>query len=157
MGTSMLERSAQHSMVESLSHSLADTYVVYLKTQNFHWNVVDSRFQSLHKLFEEQYEALADAVDEIAERIRMLKGRAPGSMREFLSLTQLKENDRMFSGDDMIRHLMKDHEKIIDFLHKAIAEATKANDDGTADLLIQRIRAHEKMAWMLRAHLADRE
>ncbi|MBN9377929.1 MAG: DNA starvation/stationary phase protection protein [Chlamydiales bacterium 38-26] len=139
--------------VEILSLLLANTYVLYLKTQKFHWNVVDQRFYSLHKMFEEQYEQLAEAIDVIAERIRMLEHPTPATMKEFLKLATLKETDNVPGAQQMIRTLVNDHEQIIREIRPKIAELTELHDDGSADMLIGRIREHEKTAWMLRSHL----
>lgn len=139
--------------VEILSLLLANTYVLYLKTQKFHWNVVDQRFYSLHKMFEEQYEQLAEAIDVIAERIRMLEHPTPATMKEFLKLATLKETDNVPDAQQMIRTLVNDHEQIIREIRPKIAELTELHDDGSADMLIGRIREHEKTAWMLRSHL----
>lgn len=139
-------------IVEELSQVLANTYIIYLKTQNFHWNVIDERFFFLHKMFEEQYEQLAEAVDVIAERIRILGHPTPASMREFLNLCTIKESKNHPSGQDMIRILVDDHEQIIREIRPKIAVFTDLHDEGSADMLIARIREHEKNAWMLRSH-----
>lgn len=141
-------------IVQDLSHILANTYVVYLKTQKFHWNVIDERFYSLHKMFEEQYEQLAEAIDIIAERIRMLEHPTPATMKDFLKLATVKETETYpSSGQQMIRILVNDHEQIIREIRPKIAEFTELHDDGSSDMLINRIREHEKIAWMLRSHL----
>lgn len=136
-----------------LSRLLADTYVLYVKTQNFHWNLRDSRFYSLHLLFEKQYEDLAEAVDEIAERIRMIEQHAPASMAEFLKLSHLKEATGNYSGDKMISELCEGHEQIARFLKETIEATQNLGDEGTADLMIQRLKEHDKTAWFLRSHL----
>lgn len=142
------------AIVQRLSAILADNFVLYTKTLNFHWNVVDERFFQLHKLFEEQYEELGEANDELAERIRMLQAKSPASLKEFLSLTSLKEElNHSLTGNQMIEALVKDHEAIIKILHENITFANEQGDDGTGDLLIQQLRSHEKMAWFLRSHL----
>lgn len=145
-----------NQIVQQLSSILADNFVLYVKTLNFHWNVVDERFYQLHKLFEEQYEELDAASDELAERIRMLGEKTPASLKSFLSLTSLKESDRSLTGNQMLEALVKDHEEIIKKLHKGIAFANDNGDDGTGDLLIQRLRSHEKMAWFLRSHFVNK-
>lgn len=147
-----LEKNSLQKMAMSLSNLLADTYLLYTKTQNFHWNIIDERFYSLHKMLEEHYEELAEANDTIAERIRMLGHSAPGSMREFLEMSTLEESTANMSGSEMLMHLLHDHEKMIHYLRQKIEEADALNDQGTQDMLIQRLRAHEKMAWMLRSH-----
>lgn len=141
------------TVASHLARFLADTYVLYVKTQNFHWNLKDSRFYSLHLLFEAQYEDLAGAVDEIAERIRMLEHPAPASMQEFLKLTHLKEAAGNYTGDKMITELCRGHEQIAAFLRENIQTVQKLGDEGSADLMIQRLRAHDKAAWFLRSHL----
>ena len=151
-----LEQNVRHKIAESLAHFLADTYVLYVKSQNFHWNITDPRFYALHKFFEEQYENLADAVDEIAERIRALQHKAPGTMKEFLDLTCLEEGESSLSGDRMIEQLIQDHESIANHLRPWIPETQKMKDEGTADLFIARLRFHEKSAWMLRSHFQER-
>jgi len=139
----------------SLSRALANTYLLQVKSQNFHWNVVDPRFHSLHEFFQEQYEALFEAVDEIAERIRMLGLKSPGSLREFLDLGTLDEADVNLSGDEMLSELLSDHEAVIVSLREMIKEAMDLGDEGTGDMLIDRLRFHEKTAWMLHSHLGE--
>lgn len=146
-------KSSQSNIAKHLASFLADTYILYLKTQNFHWNIVDPRFYFLHKMFEEQYEELAEAVDVIAERLRGLGVKSPGSMKEFLSLTHLKEASGQYSGNEMIKELLHDNQFISQSLHDLITEANDQGDDGTADLYIDRVRVHQKAAWMLRSHL----
>lgn len=150
-----LDRTACEQNAQSLSQILADTYVLYLKTQNFHWNVIDDRFNSLHKMFEKQYEELAEAIDELAERIRMLKMPAPGSMRQFLEMTSLEEANSDLSGNEMIRALCHDREALAKHIRPKIEETIKLGDEGTGDLLIQQLRMHEKAAWMLRSHFRE--
>ena len=142
---------AAQEVAEALGRLLSDTYVLYVKTQNYHWNLVDPRFSSLHKLFEGQYEELAEAIDEIAERIRMIGYKAPGSLRGFLAHTQLEESEEEVDGDVMVDQLLSDHETVIRSLRKQVPEAQSRGDEGSADLMIQRLRAHEKAAWMLRS------
>lgn len=148
-----LDSKAIKLITEGLAQNLADTYITYLKTQNFHWNVIDSRFHSLHEMLEDFYKELAETVDEIAERIRMLKMKSPGSMREFLKLATLDEAKGEHSGDEMIRSLCHDREVIIKHLRTKIDQADKLGDAGTADMYTQHLRMHEKAAWMLRSHL----
>jgi starvation-inducible DNA-binding protein len=150
--SSTIHRSAAEQIVQALSQILADTYVTYLKTQNFHWNVRDPRFHSLHEMFEEFYKQLAEATDELAERIRMLKHKSPATMREFLELTNLEEGNSESSGTEMIQDLYNDREVIISSIRPRIEESIKLGDEGTGDLLIQHLRLHEKAAWMLRSH-----
>lgn len=151
-----IEQNAAKQVANSLSVVLADTYILYIKTQNFHWNVVDPRFYSLHKMLEKQYEELADAVDEIAERIRMLGQKSPGSMKEFLKLTSLQEADNDEAANEMIRQLANDHQAIAKHISPLIPTMQKLGDEGSADLLIQRLRYHEKTAWMLTSHFLEK-
>lgn len=138
-----------------LSGVLADQHVLYQKTRNFHWNLTGLRFHTLHEFFEKQYLALADAIDETAERIRMLGGTSPGSMSEFLKLARLKEaRGALIRGEDALEALAADHAACVRSLRKAIEVSDeKADDAGTTDFLTDLIRAHEKTAWMLRSHL----
>lgn len=142
------------SMADGLAHLLADTYVLYVKTQNFHWNVTGAFFYSFHKMFEEQYEQLADAVDTIAERMRALMVVAPASLSEFLALTSLEEADGHLTADEMIDELLNDHEKMVENIAVLFGIAQAASDEVTLDMLIERKTEHEKTAWMLRSTLA---
>lgn len=145
---------ALQMVAKELSHLLANTYTVYLKTQNFHWNVTGPYFPQLHQLFNDQYEELAEAVDVIAERIRALGSFAPASFTEFQKLSTLKEGgDHDITSNDMVKKLMKDHEAISQQLLEIFTKVEEANDQGTMDMLIERLRAHDKMAWMLRSSL----
>lgn len=138
-------------IAEGLSRLLADTYTLYLKTHNFHWNVTGPMFNSLHLMFETQYTELAVAVDEIAERIRALGVAAPGSYAKFSELTVLEEEAGVPSAEDMIKQLVKDQEAVVRTARSVIPLAEKANDEPSADLLTQRMQVHEKTAWMLRS------
>jgi len=140
---------------QALSNVLADTFTLYLKTHNFHWNVVGSRFHTLHLMFEEQYNELWLAGDAIAERIRALGCVAPGSYREFSKLTYLQEAEAVPSATEMIAELLSDHETSARTARWALSVARTAVDAPTEDLLIQRVMAHEKAAWMLRSMLAE--
>ncbi|MBS0359158.1 MAG: DNA starvation/stationary phase protection protein [Proteobacteria bacterium] len=141
-------------LISGFSRLLADTYFLYLKTQNFHWNVVGIEFVNLHHLFEQQYTGLADAVDTIAERIRALGGMAPGSFAEFSKLTKLKESTKKLTAAEMIKQLIHDHEILIETA-KAVGNASEdANDLSSADLATVRIAEHEKTLWMLQSLLA---
>jgi starvation-inducible DNA-binding protein len=148
-----LTDSIRQQIAQNLSMLLADTYVLYVKTQNFHWNVIDSRFYSLHLFLEKEYKKLEEAIDKIAEHIRKLGQVAPGSLKQFLDMTSLKESTGDLTGDEMLEELLKDHESLCHFLRERIILASKLGDEGTADLLIQLLRTHEKSAWMLRSHL----
>lgn len=142
-----------HKIADELAHFLADSYSLYIKTQNYHWNVTGAHFASYHLLFEGQYQDLANAVDLIAERIRALGCHAPASFTEFQKLSSLKEASGKPSAEDMIKNLLHDHETIAHHAHLIFAKAEKAGDQATMDLLTQRIQAHDKAAWMLRSTL----
>lgn len=141
-------------IASGLSRLLADSYSLYLKTHNYHWNVTGPQFNSLHEMFETQYTELAPAVDEIAERIRSLGVRAPGSYSEFDKLTNIKEGSGEESAEEMVRQLVLGHEAVARTAREAFDAADKADDEPTADLLTQRMQVHEKTAWMLRSTLA---
>jgi starvation-inducible DNA-binding protein len=136
-----------------LSRLLADTYTLYLKTHNYHWNVTGPMFQTLHLMFEQQYNELSLAVDLIAERIRALGFYAPGSYRTYGSLTSIAEEDGVPSAREMIRKLLEGHEAVARTARSVFKPAEFANDQASADLLTQRIQIHEKAAWMLRSLL----
>ena len=138
---------------EGLSRLLADTYTVYLKTHNFHWNVTGPMFNTLHLMFETQYNELALAVDLIAERIRALGLPAPGSYAQFAKLTSIQEETGTPSAEEMIRQLVKDQEAVVRTARSIFPTVEKASDEPTADLLTQRMQVHEKTAWMLRSLL----
>ena len=142
-------------VAEALSRVLADTFTLYLKTHNFHWNVVGPMFRTLHLMFEEQYNELWLASDGIAERIRALGGTAPGSYREFSQLTYLREPEVRLSATEMIAELLRDHETAARTARWAISVARTSVDAPTEDLLTQRLIAHEKTMWMLRSTLAE--
>ena len=141
------------AIVDGLSHLLADTYTLYLKTHNFHWNVTGPMFQTLHLMFETQYTELAQAVDLIAERIRALGSPAPGTYSEFGRLATIKEPQGVPSAQDMIRQLVEDQETVVRTARSMFKAVDQANDEPTADLLTQRMQVHEKTAWMLRSLL----
>lgn len=143
----------RQTLAEELAKILADTYTLYLKTQYFHWNVTGPLFDVHHKMFEKQYEDLAQAVDDIAERIRALGEYAPGSYAQFSKLATIKEATEVPKADDMLKQLLSDHETMCRHLHELIKKSESANDDATADMLIERLQTHEKTAWMLRASL----
>ncbi len=136
---------------KGLSRVLADTYTLYLKTHNFHWNVTGPMFQTLHTMFETQYTEMALAVDLVAERIRALGNFAPGSYRQFAELSSVKEADGVPSAQQMIEQLLEGHETVIRTSREIYAAAEKGNDEASLDLLTQRIQLHEKTAWMLRS------
>ena len=138
-----------------LSRLLADSYTLYLKTHNFHWNVEGPLFNTLHLMFEGHYTELAAAVDEIAERIRALGVKAPGSYSAYAALASVTEAEGNESAEEMIRQLVVGQETVVRTAREAFAAAEDANDEPTADLLTQRMQIHEKNAWMLRSMLAD--
>jgi starvation-inducible DNA-binding protein len=141
-------------IAEGLSRVLADTYTLYLKTHNYHWNVVGPMFNTLHLMFETQYNELALAVDEIAERIRALGEPAPGSYAEFSELSSVTEDTEKPKALEMVRRLVDGHESVARTARSVFPAAEKAGDEPTADLLTQRLQVHEKTAWMLRSMLA---
>lgn len=145
--------SEKHSVVEALSSLLADSYTLYLKTHNYHWNVTGPMFNTLHMLFEVEYTELALAVDEIAERIRALGARAPGSYAEFASLAAIKEASGSPSATQMVENLVADQATVIEGARRVVETAEAASDPASADLGTRRIQVHEKNAWMLRSHL----
>jgi starvation-inducible DNA-binding protein len=145
--------SSNEQVVEALSRLLADTYTLYLKTHNYHWNVTGPMFNTLHTLFETQYTEYALAVDEIAERIRAIGARAPGSYTEFVELASVKEDRGSPPAMEMIRNLVADQEATVASARKAVEVAEADGDQATADLGVRRIETHEKNAWMLRSHL----
>ncbi len=140
-------------IADGLSRLLADSYSLYLKTHNYHWNVTGPHFNSLHQMFEGQYTELAAAIDEIAERIRSLGVRAPGSYSEFARLTGIAEGTGEESAEEMTRQLVLGHEAVARTAREAFSAADDADDEPTADLLTQRMQTHEKTAWMLRSTL----
>lgn len=140
-------------IAKGLSRLLADTYTLYLKTHNFHWNVTGPHFQTLHTMFEGQYNELALAVDAIAERIRSLGEKAPGSYAEFSKLTSIKESTGNLSAEKMITELVHGQEQVAKTARSIFPLADDAQDEPTADLLTQRLQIHEKTAWMLRSLL----
>lgn len=142
------------AIAEGLSRLLADTYTLYLKTHNFHWNVTGPMFNTLHLMFETQYNELWTAVDLIAERIRSLGEFAPGSYSQLGALTSISEADGVPEAMAMIEDLVNGHEMAARTAREAFEAADGANDQPTADLLTQRLQAHEKTAWMLRSMLA---
>ncbi|KRB94187.1 Dps family protein [Noviherbaspirillum sp. Root189] len=143
----------RHAIVDGLSRLLADTYTLYLKTHNFHWNVTGPMFQTLHLMFETQYTELADAVDVIAERIRALGSFAPGTYGDFARLSTINEPDGVPNAQEMIRQLVQDQEAVIRTARSMFKVVEQASDEPTADLLTQRMQVHEKTAWMLRSLL----
>ena len=131
---------------------LANTFVLYTKTLNFHWNVTGASFMELHTLFQGQYEALALSIDEIAERIRTLGFKAPGTLVDFLHLTTLHEDKEDLSAGEMVQHLVKDHDAIIAHIRNSLTEVDE-QDVGSRALLEELLSGYEKTSWMLGAHL----
>jgi starvation-inducible DNA-binding protein len=148
-----MSESQREEIAGRLSALLADSYSLYLKTHNYHWNVTGPLFNTLHTMFEEQYTELAIAVDDIAERIRALGIKAPGSYSEFTSLTSIPEANGAETAEDMIRALVDGQETVARTAREAFPAADAAADEPTADLLTQRMQIHEKNAWMLRSML----
>ncbi|MEQ9319712.1 MAG: Dps family protein [Polyangiaceae bacterium] len=138
-----------------LGKLLADSYTLYLKTHNYHWNVTGPMFQTLHLMFEQHYTELAMAVDQIAERIRSIGHYAPGSYAAFAKLSSIEDAEGVPKATKMIKELVKGHETVVRTARTTLDVASKAGDDATADLATQRLQVHEKTAWMLRAHLEE--
>jgi starvation-inducible DNA-binding protein len=148
-----IKKKDREAIAEGLSRLLADTYTLYLKTHNFHWNVKGPMFQTLHLMFEAQYTELALAVDLIAERIRSLGFPAPGTYKQFAALSSIKETDGVPTATAMIKLLVEGQEAVAKTARSVFPVVDKANDEPTADLLTQRMQVHEKTAWMLRSLL----
>jgi starvation-inducible DNA-binding protein len=140
-------------IAEELSRLLADSYTLYLKSHNYHWNVTGPMFQTLHLMFEVHYNELALAVDEIAERIRALGHPAPATYREFTQLASIEEDETLPDATGMIRNLVAGHEAVVATARGVVGAADEAADVATADLATRRIDIHEKTAWMLRSLL----
>ena len=145
----------REQLAEELSKLLADSYALYLKTHNFHWNVTGPMFQTLHAMFEQQYTELALAVDAIAERIRALGHPAPGSYSAFSRLATISETEGVPKAIEMVKLLVEAHEAVVRTARNVLAVADDAHDDATADLATQRLQVHEKTAWMLRSLLEE--
>jgi starvation-inducible DNA-binding protein len=148
-----INESDRKEIAEGLSRLLADTYTLYLKTHNFHWNVTGPMFQTLHTMFETQYTELSTAVDEVAERIRALGFPAPGSYAEYGRLTSIPEAEGTPNAEEMIKQLVEGQEAVVRTARNVFPAAERAGDEPTADLLTQRMQLHEKTAWMLRSLL----
>ena len=149
-----IDESKRQGIAEGLSRLLADTYTLYLKTHNFHWNVTGPMFATLHALFEEHYTEFATAIDEIAERIRALGFPAPGSFQQFTGLSSIAEETGLPDAQEMIRQLVQGQEAVVRTARSVLPVAGDADDEPTVDLLTQRMQIHEKNAWMLRSLLA---
>lgn len=149
-----ISEDARGKIADGLGRLLADSYTLYLKTHNYHWNVTGPHFTTLHTMFEEHYTELATAVDDIAERIRALGFPAPGSYKEFGKLTSIEEAEGVPEAMEMVADLVRAHEAVIKTGRSIIPDAEAANDEVTADLVTTRLEIHEKTAWMLRSLLA---
>jgi len=150
-----IDKQDRKAIADGLSHVLADTYTLYLKTHNYHWNVTGPMFQTLHLMFEQQYNELWAAVDLIAERIRALGHPAPGTHETLSKLSSIGEEEGVPPAVQMIRNLVNGHEQVATTARKLFPIADKANDQPTADLLTRRLEVHEKTAWMLRSLLEE--
>ena len=142
---------ARADIAQGLSRLLADSYTLYLQTHNFHWNVTGPRFRDLHLMFEEHYTELATAVDEIAERIRTLGYPAPGTYKQFAGLSAIEEVDGVPNAEDMVQILTASHEQVVRTAREVLSVAQEADDESSAGLVSDRMRIHEKTAWMLRS------
>ncbi len=150
-----IDETSRAKIAEGLSRLLADTYTLYLKTHNFHWNVTGPMFQTLHLMFETQYTELALAVDLIAERIRALGYPAPGTYSEYAQLSSIAETPGVPKAKEMIRLLVEGQEAVVRTARSIFPVLEEVNDEPTADLLTQRMQVHEKTAWMLRSLLEE--
>lgn len=150
-----LPENDRRNIADGLSRMLADTYTLYLKTHNFHWNVTGPMFQTLHLMFMTQYNETWLAVDSLAERIRALGFPAPGSYKQFAALTSIKDSDGVPNAKEMIRQLVEGQETEVRTAREVFKIADQANDQPTADLLTQRMTVHEQNAWMLRSLLEE--
>lgn len=150
-----IKKADREKIGEGLSRLLADSYTLYLKTHNFHWNVTGPMFSTLHNLFETHYMELATAVDEIAERIRALGVNAPGSYKQFAELSSIEEETGTPNAEHMIRQLVEGQETVVRTARSIFPLVDGANDEPSADLLTQRMQIHEKNAWMLRSLLEN--
>ena len=149
-----IDHQSRLAVADQLKRLLADSYTLYLQTHNFHWNVTGPYFNQLHLMFEDQYTELATAVDEIAERIRSLDVIAPGTYKEFAELSSIEEVSAPLNAENMVRALTSGHEQIVKTCRQALKVAQDADDESSAALVSDRMRLHEKVAWMLRATIA---
>lgn len=150
-----IDETDRHAIAEGVGRVLADTYTLYLKTHNYHWNVTGPMFKTLHLMFEQQCNEMWIAVDLLAERIRSLGVFAPGSYAQFADLTVIAEADGIPDAQSMIADLVHGHEAVTRTIRSVFATVGEAHDESTADLLTQRLQVHEKTAWMLRAMLGQ--
>jgi starvation-inducible DNA-binding protein len=148
-----ISASNRREIADALSRVLADTYTLYLKTHNYHWNVTGPMFNDLHAMFMTQYTELWNSVDLVAERIRSLGFPAPGTYRAFVELSSIKEDDKLPDAKGMLKGLLKGHETTARTCREAFAPAERGNDQPTIDILTERLQVHEKTAWMLRSML----
>jgi len=146
-----LEDNVRKSVAEGLKGMLADSYALYLKTQNYHWNVTGPLFKTVHDLTEEQYTALATVVDDIAERIRALGVKAPGGYKAYAKLSAIEDGDESLPAEKMIADLVKGHEQVIHRAREVLKTAEDGGDEATVDMMVARLEDHEKQAWMLRS------
>ncbi|MCG8312815.1 MAG: DNA starvation/stationary phase protection protein [Pseudomonadales bacterium] len=146
-----IDKQDRLDIAEGLKKLLADSYTLYLQTHNFHWNVTGPQFRELHLMFEEHYTELAVAVDDIAERIRTLDVAAPGTYRALADLSSIEEVEGVPAASDMITILTQGHEQVVKTCRDALKLAQQADDESSAALISDRMRIHEKTAWMLRA------
>jgi starvation-inducible DNA-binding protein len=153
-----LKDDARRKLVETLNMRLSDEYVLYTKTRKYHWNVIGPRFHQLHEFFEEQYKILDEMVDEIAEKIRHMGGKSFGTLEEIASNSSINEEPGQYpDAQTMISNLLNDHESIIKTLRKNADEAEELEDKATNDFILEAVQKHDKMAWMLRAHLEGKD
>ncbi|MEX0680774.1 MAG: Dps family protein [Balneolales bacterium] len=143
----------RETIAKALGRLLANSYTLYLKTQNYHWNVTGMNFHALHEMFEEQYTELAGAIDEIAERIRALGHFAPGSFKAFEKISSVTDEDEVPDERSMVQNLVVDNETVIRISREVLSACENAGDESTLDLVTERLRNHSKVAWMLRSHL----
>ncbi|MDI6400477.1 Dps family protein [Balneolaceae bacterium ANBcel3] len=143
----------REKIAEALSHLLADSYMLYLKTHNYHWNVTGMNFQPLHELFEGQYTELAEAIDVIAEQIRILGHFAPGSFKAYSKITSIVEEEDVPDAKTMLKRLQEANEAVVRTAQKVLPLCDEAGDEASMDVAIERISVHSKVAWMLRSHL----
>lgn len=143
----------RNEIADALSNLLADSYTLYLKSQNYHWNVTGPQFHSLHEMFEEHYKELAEAVDVIAERIRALGHFAPGTLNQFSEMSSISEEYDVPESMEMINRLVMAHEQTIQTARKLVSVSNEAADETSLDLATDRLKFHSKAAWMLRSHL----
>jgi starvation-inducible DNA-binding protein len=156
MATNLAQTIEIHaSCAEALTKVLADTYLLYLKTHNYHWNVEGPQFRSLHQMFEEQYRSLWDSIDDIAERIRALRSYAPGTSLTFQELGTVKETEGIPRADEMLRELISDNEKVSRTIRASLSKAQEVGDEASAGLLVDRLAYHEKQLWMMKSMLAS--